>query len=237
MKLRLHHIEICVLDPVPVIKLLCDQLGLNLVGQRETNICTQYVLKLCKTAFVVTSRKGEVYYSNQNNINLPCDNQSLPLDENEDLTLFCCKQDQGEAHIDSVFNVAVEVKNLVNSINRMKRNGAKVLQDIKHLKGPDGVVQFAVIKSCCGNVVHTLIQKTDYNGWFLPGFNKLPNPIPSQDPNIQSHLQGITMSHFDHFTLACKVGETNEIIEWYESTFGMKRFITNRYIALHSHLF
>jgi hypothetical protein len=234
MKLRLHHIELCVKDPVPIVDLLCNQFGLNLVGHRETNQCLQYVLKLSKTVFIVTSRKGSIF-RRANNCDIFADEDDLPKDTNEFWSLFCCDKDEGEAHIDSVFNVAVEVKDIVKSVQRIRESGAQILQEIQRVYGPksreDGHVDFAVVKSCCGNVVHTLIQKDQYRGWFLPGFNRIHSgtSLVESDPSCTvSHINGITMSHFDHFTLACRVGETNEIIEWYEKTFGMKRFLTNR---------
>jgi len=245
MKLRLHHIELCVKDPSPVVNLLCNQFGLYLVGHRETKECLQFVLKLSKTTFIITSRKGLVYSQVKPNCDKiitdshHSDSDDLPKDPRESWSLFCCSRDEGHHHIDSVFNVAVEVKDLVKSLNTIRESGqATILQDITRVESPQnsplGFVDFAVVKSCVGNVVHTLIQKDSYTGWFLPGFNKLSgrnksNGFPIDDNNSgTSHIQGITMTHFDHFTLACGVGQTNGIIEWYEKTFGMQRFLTNR---------
>lgn len=142
-------------------------------GCRETHQCVQFVLKLSKTVFIVTSRKGKVYLSQNNNI---CDENgisgcwkdhkkyflsSLPYDSQEYWTVFCCKEDQGDDHIDSVFNVAVEVENLTQLLKIVrKESGTQIIQDVTSIDGPDGRVEFAIIKSCCGNVVHTTIQKS-----------------------------------------------------------------------------
>merc|ERR1719422_2477818 len=35
------------------------------------------------------------------------------------------------------------------------------------------------------------------------------------------------LSHIDHFTLACDIGTSSNIIDWYSKNFGMKRFFVN----------
>lgn len=243
MRLRMHHIEICVADPNPVAKLLCNQLGLRFVGYRETVQCLQLIFKMEKATFIVTTRKDINFNGNdKNNNNYPdilfesgtldkSKLQKLSQDPSEAWTLFCCGNticDESnswnrENHVDSVFNVAIEVENVHESLNSIRNMSHDlVLQDVKTVYDSDlGRVDYAVIKSCCGNVVHTLLQKDKYKGWFLPGFYAA-NLCPPATSDI------IDMTHFDHFTLACRVGESNEIMDWYERAFEMKRFITNR---------
>lgn len=259
MKLRMHHIELCVSDPNPVTKLLCNQLGLRFVGYRETVQCLQLIFKMEKATFVVTSRKdvnlaGNVKNNNNNYPDILFESGTLaesnlvllPRDSSEAWTLFCCDDrisgpsdisciddvDNGSVHrkkhVDSVFNVAIQVENVRESVKIIRNmSDDLVLQDVKRAYDSDsnlGYVDYAVIKSCCGNVVHTLVQKNEYQGWFLPGFQAV------HVANFPATSDFMNMTHFDHFTLACRVGESNEIMDWYERAFDMKRFITNRYI-------
>ncbi|CAL8110885.1 unnamed protein product [Orchesella dallaii] len=249
MKLRMHHIELCVADPNPVAELLHTQLGLRFVGYRESAQCLQLIFKMEKATFIVTTRKNLQCQRNDNN-NYPdivfgsgsptkSDSSNLlelTRDVRESWTLFCCddqdfsSQERKAQHVDSVFNVAIEVVNVEDCVNSI-RNISKdlVLKDVTRRFDSDpelGYVDYAVIKSCCGNVVHTLVQKSHYRGWFLPGFYAV-----NQEEKPASDVKNsgiITMSHFDHFTFACRVGESDEIMDWYERAFGMKRFITNR---------
>lgn len=267
MKLRMHHIELCVSDPNPVAKLFCNQLGLHLAGYRETAQCLQLIFKMEKAAFVVTTRKGssspeccknscngDSNNDSINNNNYPdivfesgavskSTSGQLIRDPNETWTLFCCGEHGAQdhaapsakiarEHIDSVFNVVIQVENIHESVNRIRCiSDDLVLQDVKRVYDSNvelGYVDYAVIKSCCGNVVHTLVEKSGYQGWFLPGFHEVDQEIGKNYPQRNDNSGIIDMTHFDHFTLACHVGESNEIIDWYERAFGMKRFLTNR---------
>jgi len=222
MKLRLHHIDMCVENVERTLGILCNQFGLTLVGRRETNTCHQFVAQLGGTTFVVTSR---------NPINKENETEREKFrDTNDSWSLFCCTSDSNNnkngdrKHIDSVFNVALEVENIKVCVERLVQNGLTVTKRITRVQSPyDGYVDFAVVQSCCGNLIHTLIEKKNYKGKFLPGFHILEE-IHSPRKNDASSL----MTHFDHIALACRVGETNHILEWYEKAFDMKRFLTNR---------
>ncbi|ODM94335.1 4-hydroxyphenylpyruvate dioxygenase-like protein [Orchesella cincta] len=246
-KLRMHHIELCVSDPNPVAELLHNQLGLRFVGYRESAQCLQLIFKMEKATFVVTTRKSLHCQPSDNN-NYPDivfesgllkkpNKLEVTRDLSEAWTLFCCdsgfsSQERRAQHVDSVFNVAIEVVNIADCVNSIRDISQDlVLQEVTRCYDSDselGYVDYAVIKSCCGNVVHTLVQKSEYRGWFLPGFYRVNQDELRASGNLSANSGIITMSHFDHFTFACRVGESNEIMDWYERAFGMKRFITNR---------
>ncbi|CAG7731976.1 unnamed protein product [Allacma fusca] len=142
----------------------------------------------------------------------------------EPWTVFCCES-SSSPHIDSVFNMAVQVQNLKVTMYRLKQLGCFILQDITNISDEYGEVNYAIVKSCCGNVVHTLIEKTGYDGWFLPEYERVDvaaKPTLIDDYDLSSN------SFFDHVTLVCRTGGTNDIIRWYQDAFEMKRFITNR---------
>jgi len=208
MKLRLHHIEICTSDPVRVEQILRDQFQFRLIGERNTQTCTQAVLQSGQTVFVITSRRS-----------LETENARL-LEEPEPWTIFCCNKHESP-HIDSVFNIALEVEDLSQALQRLTAMKCRIIRDMTEVSSDQGCVSYAIVESCCGNIVHTLIQKRDYTGWFLPQYNAVA--VDPEYPCIEP-----ATTHFDHVSLACHVGETDDIIAWYEKAFEMKRFITNR---------
>ncbi|XP_076070050.1 uncharacterized protein LOC143041839 [Oratosquilla oratoria] len=87
----------------------------------------------------------------------------------EHWTVFCCR-DQEDHVIDSVFNVALVVKDVDVLTERVRAKGGEVLREPCDIKDEFGVVRYAIVGSCCGNVVHTLLDKQGYSGEFLPGF-------------------------------------------------------------------
>ena len=124
---------------------------------------------------------------------------------------------------DSVFNVALKVKNIDKVVDNLSRSSVEVIRPVKSVRDSYGTIRFAVVRSIIGNVVHTLIQDDDYSGFFLPEFKPETN-VCDKSPNLE-----ILVTHFDHVTFACNCGDSNTILDWYARCFGMKRFLINRY--------
>ena len=85
-----------------------------------------------------------------------------------------------------------------------------------------GSIEYACIKSCIGNVVHTLIDLSKYDGPYLPGFQTVESSdrlFSKENPIIDS---------IDHVAFAVSRNESLKAIDWYEKVFGMKRFFVNQ---------
>lgn len=258
MKLKLHHIELCVKDLNKTVQTLRDQFGFTIVGRRNTKQTEQIVLQTFTTIFVINSLK---IHADENG-NMAADDGLDMMEiqnhttQKEPWTIFCCRNNNNnkkgkeghhqlehnneEAHVDSVFNIAIEVENLTRCLEKLKSMQCKFLHEETTVSNENGFVTYAIVESCCGNVVHTLIQKSNYHGWFLPGgFNQEEvevevvagiesNNTTELIKNNNNNTINILPTHFDHVALACHVGETNNIIKWYEEAFEMKRFLTNK---------
>lgn len=194
----LHHVELCVANGKKLVSYFTEKLGFSLRATRDTNLSRQWVVGSQKSTFVVTERK-----------------QGSP-DELPHFTHFCCAKEE-QHKIDSVFNVALEVKNVESITARMQKIGAKLFQPVTEVKDHAGTVQYSIVGSCCGNVVHTLLDKSHYKGPFLPTFEQSKAGIVNKEP----------ITHIDHITYVCYPGESVKIIEWYQKCLGMKKFRTN----------
>ncbi|GAA34229.2 4-hydroxyphenylpyruvate dioxygenase [Clonorchis sinensis] len=139
------------------------------------------------------------------------------------------------AHRQMPFDIALEVQDVSDVCTR-----------VRHLKGTDwvlveplvcsdnrGRITMAVIKSCIGNLFHTLLDTSQYDGPLLPGFTQ---PEVGVGPEIARELQQCTVhsdcaspvfGHLDHIALACNTGESDSVIQWYKEVFGMKRVAAN----------
>ncbi|KFM82147.1 4-hydroxyphenylpyruvate dioxygenase-like protein, partial [Stegodyphus mimosarum] len=206
-----HHVEMCVRDGRHTLASL-KHYGFRLHAQRVTPFCKQWVIKLGEVFFIITERqKNYVKHSiwNENTVRA------------EPWTVLCCES-QSAHEVDTVFNVSFCVKNVKNVTGRVRSLGASVIQPPTSVKDEkNGHVSYSIVRSCCGNVVHTLINKDDYTGSFLPGFETVDTIIEDS-----SETTGVT--HIDHVTLACSPGHSSSIISWYESCFGMQRFSISR---------
>jgi len=79
-----------------------------------------------------------------------------------------------------------------------------------------------VIKSPVGNLQHTLVDVSQYTGQFLPGFDILEQKQMSNG-NFSFNL----FDSIDHVALAVDIGDTNDVIKWYNVCFGFHRLIIN----------
>lgn len=194
----LHHVELCVANGKKLVSYFTEKLGYSLRATRDTNLSRQWVVGSQKSTFLVTERKKG------------------SIDILTPFTFFCCAQDEHHK-IDSVFNVALEVKNVEFVTARMQKIGGKLFQPVTEVRDHAGTVQYSIVGSCCGNVVHTLLDKSQYKGSFLPTFDELKTGIVNKEP----------ITHIDHITYVCNPGESAKIIDWYQKCLGMKKFKTN----------
>ena len=150
---------------------------------------------------------------------------------NRDSINFVLSEGAGER--DTVYNVALEVKDVKNVVDNVERNDGKIIKRPETLADSNGVVESAVIQTPVGNVVHTLLNASGYNGVFLPGFHRsdkraLHEGFDYVTPSISSNKNTVfgdrILTHFDHITFACSLGTSQAIMKWYERCFGFSRF-------------
>lgn len=176
----LHHVEICVGEEKKLISLLIRGFGFTVIGQQLTPLSLKWVLKHGSAIFVITKRRKDCKYQDKplddlcvdSNQEKNCVHSNGDATNPEHWTVFCC-QDQTSHVTDSVFNVALEVKDVDELTRRVEGRGGHVLREPTNLKDRHGQVRYSIVTSCFGNVVHTLIDKKNYSGEFLPGFRSL----------------------------------------------------------------
>ncbi|XP_045618089.2 4-hydroxyphenylpyruvate dioxygenase-like protein isoform X1 [Procambarus clarkii] len=122
-----------------------------------------------------------------------CNNETEPksiLNQyNEHWTAFCCR-DEAAHTIDSVFNVALVVKDVDSVTELVRSQGGQVLREPADISDDFGHVRYSIVTSCCGNIVHTLINKNNYKGDFLPGYETTEdlNEYAGQENKVNKHL-------------------------------------------------
>ncbi|GFO47825.1 4-hydroxyphenylpyruvate dioxygenase [Plakobranchus ocellatus] len=215
-----HHIEIGTTDGPGTVDVLKNRFTFTLRATRFTPVADQWLLVKKNTRFLVTCLKcgdKERIQKDEYVINWALD--TSPASSN------CSKL----PHKDSVFNVSFEVKDLDASLHRLRDQGVTVSKQPRTVADKEGCVRSVVVKSCVGDIHHTLIDKRDYNGFFLPGFTPVDEvesikgiSLKSDRPKLDSALET-----FDHVALAVQMDTSTEVIGWYERCFGMKRFLIN----------
>ncbi|EYE95178.1 4-hydroxyphenylpyruvate dioxygenase family protein [Aspergillus ruber CBS 135680] len=124
-----------------------------------------------------------------------------------------------EKHGDAVKDVAFEVDDVESVFGAAVKNGAGVVAGVKVLKDEGGTVKVARVKTY-GETTHTLLERGDYKGAFLPGY-RLEKGV--EDP-VERLLPGVFLKRIDHCVGNQDWDEMEEICEYYEKALGFHRF-------------
>jgi len=122
-------------------------------------------------------------------------------------------------HGDGVKDVALSVVDLDGIMEHAKSQGAQVVKDIWEEKDENGVVRMATVKTY-GDVTHTLVERNNYKGDFLPGFK--PHYF-AHDP-ILNLLPPTNLLFVDHIVGNQPDDQMLPVVQWYEKALQFHRF-------------
>ena len=206
----LHHLELMVKDGARFMQRISRQYSLALHATRETDAACQWVLRTGSATFLITQPKHaplrDAFHADHPGLHLQ----------------------SGKFHrgVDTFFDVAVRVKNVDTVLRNVAAlGGGQILLPKTRMTDSRGYCDRAVIRSCVGNVVHTLIDRENYDGAFLPGFEEVG--ISEDSRRTDGGIE-----HVDHITLVCQRGNVDNVLSWYEKVFGFSRFFMNRWVNI-----
>ena len=119
-------------------------------------------------------------------------------------------------HGDGVRTIALSVPDVDRAYAEALERGARGLDNPSSIEDPRGTVRTATI-AAYGDTLHTFVDRSRYEGPFLPGFEAFPanGTGPSDDL-----LFGI-----DHIVGNVELGHMDEWVHFYERVFGMVEMI------------
>lgn len=118
-----------------------------------------------------------------------------------------------KTHGDGVKDVALLVDDVDKAYSEAVKRGAVAIAPPQELTDEDGTLKKAVIGTY-GDTIHTLVERKDYKGAFMPGFQKVEFNIPFEESGL------IAVDHV--------VGNVEKMEEWvsyYENVMGFKQMI------------
>jgi 4-hydroxyphenylpyruvate dioxygenase len=115
-------------------------------------------------------------------------------------------------HPEGVADIALRVSNLATAIDRARRSGVEVIQDIRLHQSSQGTFEFAKINGW-NDLHHTLIETRAEQDYCLPLDLR---PVEVDRPN-ESHL-----THIDHIVLNVAKGALDPAVELYQKLFDLK---------------
>jgi 4-hydroxyphenylpyruvate dioxygenase len=119
-------------------------------------------------------------------------------------------------HGDGVKDVAFWVDDATAAWEYATGEGAPSVQDPTEFSDEFGKVILSSIGTY-GDTIHTFVERSDYQGSFLPGYH----PYASK---IKTHPVGLNF--IDHFVGNQPENKMNETADWYQDKLGFKRFWT-----------
>ncbi|XP_076228183.1 4-hydroxyphenylpyruvate dioxygenase [Nomia melanderi] len=131
--------------------------------------------------------------------------------DNEDIGRHVLK------HGDGVHDIAFTVEDIHTIVKVAKEKGAKIIKDIWEETDEYGTVKFATIKTY-GDTHHTLVDRSKYKGYFLPGFQRLP------EDKFAKNLSKVGLNFVDHIVGNQPDKQMEPVAKWYEECLQFHRF-------------
>ena len=135
-------------------------------------------------------------------------------------------------HGDGVRDIALWVDDAEAAWRETTRRGGRTVRTPETLRDQDGEVRLAAIATY-GDTIHTFVERTNYHGVFLPGFQ----PVEGDDPVARP----TGLKHIDHMVGNVGWGEMDRWVDFYHDVMGFRLFkhfddkdISTEYSALMS---
>ncbi|KAI9478645.1 MAG: 4-hydroxyphenylpyruvate dioxygenase [Benjaminiella poitrasii] len=123
---------------------------------------------------------------------------------------------------DGVKDIAFTVKDCRSVYAKAIARGATSIKEPEEITDEDGTVVMATLATY-GDVHHTLIERKNYKGLFLPGFKNTLESLRFKDP-LEDILPHVPLQFIDHVVGNQADGQMNPIADFYEMAFDFHRF-------------
>ncbi len=118
-------------------------------------------------------------------------------------------------HGDGVRDIAFEVDDAEEAYRITTERGASGVKEPADVSDKDGAIKWATIATY-GDTVHSMIDLRNYNGFFLPNFEK-------REDNL---AEPVGLKHIDHIVGNVDWNKMEETVNFYKNVFGFSRFVS-----------
>ena len=120
------------------------------------------------------------------------------------------------AHGDGVKYLSLWVDDATKSFEETISRGAEAVMEPTRFEDENGYVIISAIKTY-GETVHKFVERSHYNGAFLPGYKKVENAMK---------VEPVGLKHIDHCVGNVELGKMNDWVKFYEDVMGFKLLLT-----------
>ncbi len=119
-------------------------------------------------------------------------------------------------HGDGVRDLAFWVDDCRDAWAKAVERGATSVQEPTVLSDADGEIVTAAIATY-GETIHSLVERKNYRGLFMPGFRAASSPVP---------VRPVGLKYVDHCVGNVELGKMNEWVAFYERVLGFFNLLT-----------
>ncbi len=119
-------------------------------------------------------------------------------------------------HGDGVKVLALWVDDAKWSYETALERGAKSAIPFQEMQDENGIVRTASIHTY-GDTIHTFVERKNYNGVFMPGYQKRKSIFP---------IEPVGLKYVDHCVGNVELGQMNEWVKFYQEVMGFHLLIT-----------
>ena len=152
-------------------------------------------------------RDRSSFYLEQGNIRFVL---TAPLNSASPISEFIHK------HGDGIKDIAMHVEDVDRAFNESVKRGAVAVEDPHSISDKTGTIRKAAIKTY-GDVIHTIINRSEYNGIFLPGYAAKESTLKSSSVGIQ---------FVDHCVGNVELGKMDDWVAFYRDVLGFTQYIS-----------
>ncbi|WP_132944889.1 4-hydroxyphenylpyruvate dioxygenase [Tumebacillus sp. BK434] len=121
-----------------------------------------------------------------------------------------------KVHGDGVKDIAMRVDDAAAAYQEAIKRGAKSAFEPKEISDENGTVKLAAIYTY-GETLHTFVERDNYKGIFLPGFQAYTGKMPVNDTGLVA---------CDHIVGNVEEGKMNEWMDYYAQVLGFTQLIS-----------
>jgi len=118
-------------------------------------------------------------------------------------------------HGDGVRDLAIHVENVEEAYRIATSRGARGIMEPVEMSDHFGTVKMATIATY-GDTVHSFVERTEYNGFFLPNFVE----------RAENLSEPVGLKHVDHVVGNVDWNKMEETVNFYRDVFGFNRFVS-----------
>ncbi|MFY0683665.1 MAG: 4-hydroxyphenylpyruvate dioxygenase [Balneola sp.] len=152
-------------------------------------------------------RDRSSYYLEQGNIRFVI---TAPLNSKSPISDFVHK------HGDGIKDIALHVEDVDRAFNESVKKGAVAVEEPHSISDENGTIRKAAIKTY-GDVVHSFIDRTEYDGVFFPKFVPKESLINAESVGVQ---------FVDHCVGNVELGEMDTWVDFYRDVLGFTQYIS-----------